>query len=156
MSQNLPFTKCLHPIKVKSLRGIQLVKWNQDLSLYVTESKSILKPYFKCISMSKNESRCKYRRKIKKSYIYMLFIRYYLLIFTFFLMKCNTKYSKVAIRGIAPITPVPPTARNRAVFHGALPQTPILLALPKRIKRLVFFIVCDRWWSLWWRLIRTN
>ena len=28
MSQNLPFTKCLHPIKVKSLRGIQLVKCN--------------------------------------------------------------------------------------------------------------------------------
>lgn len=26
MCQNLPFTKCLHPIKVKTLRGIQLVK----------------------------------------------------------------------------------------------------------------------------------
>ena len=26
MSYNLPFTKCLHPVKVKSLRGIQLVK----------------------------------------------------------------------------------------------------------------------------------
>ena len=26
MSQNLPFTKCLHPVKVKTLRGIQLVK----------------------------------------------------------------------------------------------------------------------------------
>ena len=28
MSQNLPFTKCLHPVKVKTLRGIQLVKCN--------------------------------------------------------------------------------------------------------------------------------
>ena len=26
MSQNLPFTKCLHPVEVKTLRGIQLVK----------------------------------------------------------------------------------------------------------------------------------
>ena len=26
MCQNLPFTKCLHPVKVKTLRGIQLVK----------------------------------------------------------------------------------------------------------------------------------
>ena len=26
MSYNLPFTKCLHPVKVKTLRGIQLVK----------------------------------------------------------------------------------------------------------------------------------
>ena len=26
MSYNLPFTKCLHPVKVKTFRGIQLVK----------------------------------------------------------------------------------------------------------------------------------
>ena len=26
MSQNLPFTKCLHPVEIKTLRGIQLVK----------------------------------------------------------------------------------------------------------------------------------
>ena len=26
MSYNLPFTKCLHPVKVKTLRGVQLVK----------------------------------------------------------------------------------------------------------------------------------
>ena len=26
MSQNLPFTKCLHPVEVKTLRGVQLVK----------------------------------------------------------------------------------------------------------------------------------
>ena len=26
MSYNLPFTKCLHPVKVKTLKGIQLVK----------------------------------------------------------------------------------------------------------------------------------